>query len=175
MRRASMRRWKLPMAAGVVVLAATVATGCTGAPARTGLITHVEERPSASASAPVVVPSPGAFDPLLTQQACTAAALSTFDSTRLFHSQMAVIERAAADDDTATLIAAANLIQRSFVQLAHGLALLSHRSLSPEVAQALQEASQTVTEISSNTYAGSTADVSTKLADVTTSVLTACA
>jgi hypothetical protein len=175
MRRASMRQLRLPLAAGVVVLAAIVATGCTGGPPRAGLARNVEDRPSASMSAPVVLASPGTFDPLLTRQACTAAALSAFDSTRLFHSQMAVIERAAADDDTATLIAAANLIQRSFVQLAHGLALLSHRPLSPEVAQALREASQTVTEISSNTYAGSTADISSRLADVTTSVLTACA
>jgi hypothetical protein len=175
MRRASMRQVKLPMAAGVVVLAAVVVTACTGTPSRSGLSNTVEDRPSASVSGPVVLPGARAFDPLLTQQACTAAALSAFDSTRLFHSQMAVIERAAADDDTATLIAAANLIQRSFVQLAHGLAQLSHRQLSPEVAQALQEASQTVTEISSNTYAGTTADISSKLADVTTSVLTACA
>jgi hypothetical protein len=172
-----MRRLKLPVAAGVVVLASIVATGCSGAPARTGLAAAVEERPSGSVSAPVALPSAsaGAFDPLLTQQACTAAALSAFDSTRLFHNQMAVIEQAAADDDTAKLIAAANLIQRSFVQLAHGLALLSHRPLSPEVAQALLTASQTVTEISSNTYAGSTADISSKLADVTAAVLTACA
>jgi hypothetical protein len=175
MRRASIRGVKLPMAAGVIVLAAIVATGCTEAPSRARMAAAVPERPAASVSAPVVLPSPAAFDPLLTQEACTAAALSAFDSTRLFQSQMAVIERAAADDDTATLIAAANLIQLSLVQLAHGLALLSHRPLSPEVAQTLREASQTVTEISSNTYAGSTADISTKLADVTTSVLTACA
>jgi hypothetical protein len=163
---------KLPMAASAVVLAAAVATGCTGTPAHPGLAAPVEVR--ASARVPAAVPV-GAVDPLLTRQACTAAALSAADSTRLFHSQMDVIERAAADDDTATLIAAANLIQRSFVQLAHGLAVLSNKPLSPEVALALKQAAQSMTEISSNTYAGSTADISTRLTDLTNSVLTACA
>ena len=176
MRRTNpMPRLKLPMAAGAVVLAAAVATGCTGAPAHTSLAGPVDV-PQSSADVPATAaPIAGAVDPTLTWQACTAAALSAADSTRLFHSQMAVIERAAADDDTAALIAAANLIQRSFVQLAHGLAVLSTKPLSPEVAQALKAAAQSMTEISSNTYAGSTADISSRLSDLTNSVLTACA
>jgi hypothetical protein len=110
----------------------------------------------------------------LTRQACTAAAISAADSTRLFHNQMAVIEQAAADDDTAALIAAANRIQRSFVQLAQGLSTLSTKAMSPEVAQALRDAARSMTEISSSAYGGSTADINTRLTDMTTSVLTAC-
>jgi hypothetical protein len=167
-----MRRLTLPTAASVVVLAAAVATACTAPPARTSLTVHATERPRFDIS--VDLP-PNAVDPMLTRQACTAAALSAVDSTRLFHNQMAVIERAAADDDTGTLIAAANRIQRSFVQLAQGLSTLSTKPLSPSVAEALREAAATVTEISSNTYGGSTADISARLADLTSSVLTACA
>jgi hypothetical protein len=175
-----MRRLKLPMAAGAVVLAAAVASGCTTAATTTTTTTaHSElaaaanERPSPDATADV--PAASGVDPMLTRQACTAAAISAVDSTRLFHNQMAVIEQAAADDDTAALIAAANLIQRSFVQLAKGLAVLSTKPLTPEVAQAFREAARSMTEISSNTYAGSTADINTRLTDLTTSVLTACA
>jgi hypothetical protein len=165
-----MRRLKLPMAAGmVVVLAAAVATGCAATPLRTAdLARAANERPALDAP-------DGTTDPTLTQQACTAAALSTVDSTRLFNNQMAVIERAAADDDTRRMIAAANRIQLSFVQLAQGLAVLSAKPVNPEVAQTLRAGSQAMSEISSNTYAGSTADINTRLTELTASVLTACA
>jgi len=114
-----MRRLKLPMVAGVVVLAAAVASGCTTTtPVHSDLAAAANERPGLDAPI-TVTPSPVPVD--LTRQACTAAAVSAADSTRLFHNQMAVIEQAAADDDTAALIAAANRIQRSFVQLAQGL------------------------------------------------------
>jgi hypothetical protein len=169
-----MRRLKLPMAAGAVLLAAAVASGCTTPPTvHSELAAPANERPGLDATTAVPLPS-GAVDPMLTRQACTAAAISAADSTRLFHNQMAVIERAAADDDTAALIAAANRIQRSFVQLAHGLSMLSTKPLSPEVAQAMRDAARSMTEISSSTYAGSTADINTRLTDLTTSVLTAC-
>jgi hypothetical protein len=175
-----MRRLKLPMAAGAVVLAATVASGCTTTTtttttAHSELSVAANERPGLDATASADVPVATGVDPMLTRQACTAAAISAVDSTRLFHNQMAVIEQAAADDDTAALIAAANLIQRSFVQLAKGLAVLSTKPLSPEVALAFREAARSMTEISSNTYAGSTADINTRLTALTTSVLTACA
>ena len=181
-RRDPMRRLKLPMAAGAVVLAAAVASGCTAttttttaATAHSELSVAANERPGLDAPASTDVPVAGGIDPLLTRQACTAAAISAVDSTRLFHNQMAVIEQAAADDDTAALIAAANLIQRGFVQLAKGLAVLSTKPLSPGVVEAFRAAARSMTEISSNTYAGSTADINTRLTDLTTSVLTACA
>ena len=142
-RRDPMRRLKLPMAAGAVVLAAAVASGCTAttttttaATAHSELSVAANERPGLDAPASTDVPVASGIDPLLTRQACTAAAISAGDSTRLFHNQMAVIEQAAADDDTAALIAAANLIQRSFVQLAKGLAVLSTKPLSPGVVEA---------------------------------------
>jgi hypothetical protein len=167
-----MRRLKLPMAAGVVVLAAAVASGCTTtSTVHSELAAAANERPGPDAPI-TVTPSPVPVD--LTRQACTAAAVSAADSTRLFHNQMAVIEQAAADDDTAALIAAANRIQRSFVQLAQGLSTLSTKAQSPEVALALRDAARSMTEISSSTYGGSTADINTRLTDMTTSVLTAC-
>jgi len=169
-----MRRLKLPMAAGAVLLAAAIASGCTSTTTmHSELAAAANERPDADAPV-VVTPSAVAVDPTLTREACIAAAISAADSTRLFHNQMAVIERAAADDDTAALIAAATRIQRSFVQLAQGLSTLSTKPLSPEVAQALRDASRSMTEISSSTYAGSTADINSRLTDLTTSVLTAC-
>src|SRR5215475_3979122 len=176
MRRiAPMRRLALPMTVSVVVVALAVATACSAAPARSSFAmtatTATERRPSIDATD---LP-PSAAEPTLTQEACTAAALSAADSTRLFNNQMAVIEQAAADDDTGALIAAANRIQRSFVQLAQGLSTLSTKPVNPEVAQTLREAAATVTEISSNTYGGSTADISARLADLTSAVLTACA
>ena len=130
---------------------------------------------NAPAATPTPTPAPTAAPVDLTLQACTAAAISAVDSTRLFHNQMAVIEQAAADDDTAALIAAANRIQRSFVQLAQGLSTLSTKPLRPDVAETLREAARSMTEISSSTYAGSTADINSRLTDLTTSVLTACA
>jgi hypothetical protein len=162
------------MAAGAVLLEAAVASGCTTTTTvHSELAAAANERPGLDA--PITpAPSPGAVDPMLTRQACTAAAISAADSTRLFHNQMAVIEQAAADDDTAALIAAANRIQRSFVQLAQGLSTLSTKALSPEVAQALRDAARSMTEISSSTYGGSTADINTRLTELTTSVLTAC-
>jgi len=166
-----MRRLKLPMAAGVVVLAAAIASGCTTTTTVHSELAAANERPGPDAPI-TVTPSPVPVD--LTRQACTAAAVSAADSTRLFHNQMAVIEQAAADDDTAALIAAANRIQRSFVQLAQGLSTLSTKAQSPEVALALRDAARSMTEISSSTYGGSTADINTRLTDMTTSVLTAC-
>ena len=159
-----MRRLKLPLAMGAVVVAAAVGTACTNPPTTATL-----------ASAPSASPdSLFAYDPWLTQQACTAAALTTADSARLFRNQMALIEKAAAEDNPSALVAAASVVQRSFVDLAEGLAFLARKPVSPQVAAALSDVSASFAEISSNTYVGSTSDISTRLSQLTAAVVRAC-
>jgi hypothetical protein len=122
--------------------------------------------------APSSSPSPG--DPILTQQVCAAAAILTGDGARLYNDELAVLEKAAAQGDQATLVEAAEKIQKKFVQLADGLSELSKRSISPKLKAALLEASAALTEIASQTYAGTTSDIKDRLASLGTSFVPVC-
>jgi len=154
-------------AAGTVLLAGAVATACAGAPAQSTVVMALTPAPMVAQPAPVV-------DPMLTEQACAAAALSAGNSTMVFHDEMAVIEKAAAQDDTGTMVAAADQIQRAFVQLAKGLETMSKRPLDAPVRAAFKAASTSLSEISSTTYTGSTADINKRLSDVSASLALVC-
>jgi hypothetical protein len=122
----------------------------------------------------VASPTPSAADPNLTLQVCTAATLAAADGTKLFNDQWARLEKAAAKGDQAAMVRAAELIQRTFVELAAGLGAMSRRSVSPQVKLALAEGSAVLTEISSQKYAGTTADISRELADIAAGFAKAC-
>jgi hypothetical protein len=162
-----MRQLRFMAAAGTVLLAGAVATACAGAPAQSTVVMALTPAPMVAQPAPVV-------DPMLTEQACAAAALSAGNSTMVFHDEMAVIEKAAAQDDTGTMVAAADQIQRAFVQLAKGLETMSKRPLDAPVRAAFKAASTSLSEISSTTYTGSTADINKRLSDVSASLALVC-
>jgi hypothetical protein len=162
-----MRQLRLFAASGTVALTAVLVAACSPGPARPMVMMVPTPRPV------VVTPTP-TVDPMLTQQACAAAALSAADSTQVFHTQMARIEKAAALDDTGTMVTAADTIQRAFVELAKGLESMSKRPLSPPVRAVFSAASKSLSEISSTTYAGSTADINARLSDVSASLTQVC-
>jgi hypothetical protein len=162
-----MRQVKLMAAGCVVALSAVMVAAC--APAATP-----EAGPAPGAHPVWASVPPAPADPVLTGQACAAAAISAASSSQLFRDKMAAIETAAAQDDAAAMVAAADDIQLTFVELAHGLAALSKRPLSPAVRAALTKASAALTEISSNTYVGTTADISQRLAEVSATLVAAC-
>lgn len=147
----------------VVVIVAACASGDGG------------QRPAAlmfPSVAPSSSPSPG--DPILTQQVCAAAAILTGDGARLYNDELAVLEKAAAQGDQATLVEAAEKIQKKFVQLADGLGALSKRSISPKLKTTLIEASAALTEIASQTYAGTTSDIKDRLTSLGASFVPVC-
>jgi hypothetical protein len=119
-------------------------------------------------------PTPSAGDPNLTLQVCTAATLAAADGAKLFNEQWARLEKAAAKDDPAAMVRAAELIQRTFVELAAGLGTLSRKSVSPQVKLALAEGSAVLTEIASQKYSGTTADINRELADLAAGFAKAC-
>jgi len=165
--RASMRQLRFLAAAGTVLLAGAVVTACAGAPPQSTVVMALTPAPMVAQPAPEV-------DPMLTQQACAAAALSAGNSTLVFHDEMAVIEKAAAEDDTGAMVAAADQIQRAFVQLAKGLETMSKRPLDGPVRAAFSAASKSLSEISSATYTGSTADINKRLSEVSASLALVC-
>lgn len=130
--------------------------------------------PTSSVIASAASASPAVVDPNLTLQVCTAATVATADGMKVFNDQWARLERAAAKGDPAAMARAAELIQRTFVQLAAGLATLSRKSVSPQVKLALAEASAVLTEIASQTYAGTTADIRRELADLAATFAKVC-
>jgi hypothetical protein len=153
--------------ATAVAVVVFVLAACTPGPAG---------RPAAlmfpSLGASMAATSPG--DPILTKQVCAAAALLTGDSANLYTDKLTALEQAAAAGDKTTMVAAAEAIQDRFVQLAAGLGALSHRSVSPKVKAVLIEASAAISEIASQTYAGTTTDIKNKLTDLGNSFARVC-
>jgi hypothetical protein len=141
---------------------------CSGGP-RAGAPMALPTPSVASAS-----PMPSASDPNLTLLVCTAATLAAADGAKLFNDQWARLEKAAAKGDPAAMVRAAELIQRTFVELAEGLGTLSRKSVSPQVRLALAEGAAILTEIASQTYSGTTADISRELADLAAGFARAC-
>jgi hypothetical protein len=88
---------------------------------------------------------------------------------------LAVLEAAAAKGDQAAMVAAAELIQKKFLDLAASLATLSQKFVDSDVKDALTAASATLKEISSESYPGTTQDTQKRLGDVAATFAKACA
>ncbi len=156
----------LAVAATVVIAIAA----CTDDPAQPG----PSAQPSTSASAGLTAPPPSPGDPAVTKQVCTDAVKVATDGTKIFNDQLVALEKAAAKGDQTAMVAAAEAIHKKFTEMAAALGTLSQKSVSPSVKAALTDASAALTEIASETYAGTMADTKKKLTDLALSFTKAC-
>lgn len=141
---------------------------CTDDPAQPGPGTQ----PSTSASAAPTTPSPGNL--VVTKRVCTDAVKVATDGTKVFNDQLVALEKAAAKGDQTAMVAAAEAIHKEFTEMTAALGTLSQKSVSPSVKAALSDASAALTEIASETYAGTMADTKKKLTDLAASFTKAC-
>ena len=144
-------------------LLATVAAGCSPVPAA------VEgPLPTGSASAsPSLSPSPTAppVDAAVTLDVCNQVSAASVAVTKVFKDQMAAIEQAAAHNDQASMVTAAETINTQFVTVAAAFRDLAKLAIPPELKTVLTDIATALTQMSSVAYAGTTVDILKKLND----------
>lgn len=158
-----------------VLACAAVATVVFAAGACTGDSQAGPSQPTTSASAGLgttLPPAPG--DPGVTRQTCTAAIKVATAGTKVFNDQLAALEKAAAKGDQTAMVAAAEAINKEFLAMASALGALSQKTVSPSVKAALTDASAALSDIASETYTGTMADIKKKLTELGASFTKAC-
>ena len=168
----------LVVTAGLVVLltgvlVASVACG----PVPVAVVSPTVD-PSASASGSASAsPSPTAppIDPEVTSEVCTLAAAATTGATSIFNDQIGALEQAAARNDQAAMVSAAEAINKQFVQLAANLNQLAAYPVSPELKKVLTDIITAVNQMSSLSYTGTTVDIRKKLLDFAAAFTRTCA
>lgn len=157
----------------MVVATATLAAGCQGSDPTTTAMPTISPSESVSPS-PSASPTPSPLDPAVTSDVCSLAAAANASTTRVFNDQIAALERAAADENQAGMVAAAETINRQFVSLAAILTQLSERPVSPELKTVLTEIAEALTDMSSLSYTGTTVDIRKKLLDFAAAFTSTC-
>jgi hypothetical protein len=151
--------------AGLVAAALLVATACTQIP-RSVVSPSGEATPSESVTpSPTVSPTPPAVDPATTLAVCTEASSATAVTTSIYNEQIASLEQAAARNDQATMVLAAEAINRQFIALADTLTVLSQRAVSQELNTVLVDIATALRQMSSLAYTGTIVDIRKKLLD----------
>jgi hypothetical protein len=120
---------------------------------------------SASASPSPTAPTAPPVDPEVTSEVCTLAAAATAGATSIFNDQIGALEQAAARNDQASMVSAAEAINKQFVQLAANLNQLAAYPVSPELKKVLTDIITAVNQMSSLSYTGTTVDIRKKLLD----------
>ncbi len=155
--------------AGATLVVTTAA--CTGERPLPGPL-----QPTAGASSSVPPTAPASpDDPAVTRRTCTAAIGLARDGMKVFNEQLAVLEKAASRGDQTAMVAAAEAINKKFNDMAASLGTLAQESVSPPVKIALTGASAALSDVASETYAGTMVDITKKLAEVAATVTKACA
>ena len=152
---------------------------CTGDGQRPGVV----GQPTVSGSAPAPSGTAGATptatpappDPAVTRQVCADAVRAAGEVVKLFNDQLAVLERAAARGDEATMVAAAEKIMDELTEMATTLRVYAQRSVTPPVRAALSKAAATLSEMASESYPGSPADIKKALTGLGSAFTSACA
>jgi hypothetical protein len=160
------------VAVAVVVGLSLSAGACTRQPIAVVTTSGTSaESPSPSATPS---PTPPPVDPAATQQTCAQALAETSNGTQIFNVQIAALEQAAAVNDQAALVAAADAINKEFTALAATTATLAARPVSPQLKTALTDISAALSVMSSTAYTGTTVDIRKKLADFAAALNKAC-
>jgi flagellin-specific chaperone FliS len=156
--------------AGLIVVA-----GCSPAPAAvdaapTGSPTGSESPTPTASPAPTAPP----VDPAVTYEVCTQASNATAATTALFNEQIAALEQAAARNDQAGMVTAAEAINKQFQALSAALATMAQRQIGDELKKILTDISEALAEMASLSYTGTTVDIRKKLLDFAAAFTTAC-
>jgi hypothetical protein len=159
----------------VIVLALTLtATACTQP------VPVADQSPTASTSpATSLSPSPSPTtppeDPAVTADVCSLASAATSSTTKIFNDQIAALEQAAARNDQATMVRAAETINRQFANLAATLTQLAARAVSPALRTVLTDIATALTQMYALSYTGTTVDIRKKLLDFAAAFTSTCA
>lgn len=174
MRRGGMRGW-LVSGAALLTIALSV-TACQRDPRSPGLAASPDPSASSSASASASAsPTPPPVDPAMTAEVCGLAAAATETTTTIFNEQIAALEQAAAHNDQAAMVLAAEAINQQFVNLGTAFTQLAKRRISPELRDVLIDISTALEEMSSLDYTGTTVDIRRKLVEFSTAIASTCA
>jgi hypothetical protein len=122
-------------------------------------------------------PGPGTTtpaDPAVTRELCAKAVKATADGVRVFNTQLAVIEEAAADGDEEAIVSAAKVINVRITGMATTLRAYSRAPVSARVRVRMAQASAALRHLSSEEYAGTPADIRETLTDVRRKLRDAC-
>jgi hypothetical protein len=171
MRRGGMRGW-LALGAALTLLLMTVACREQTTPPDLAGPSDTSASPSASAAAS---PTPQPPDPAATAEVCGLAAAATETTTTIFNEQIAALEQAAARNDQAAMVVAAEAINEQFMSLGNTFTQLAKRRISPELRVVLTDISTALEEMSALSYTGTTVDIRRKLLDFGTAIGSTCA
>lgn len=161
-----MRRVLVVAAAGLT-LAGTALVGCSngGTPQATSTpLPSASTTVGGSTSAPSS-PAPTG-DPKVTAQVCEQASKAVVEAGTFFAAQMAALEKAAARGDQDAVVAAATAIQTKITTLGAAVATFAAQAVSPELRAVLVSTAKSLTDIASETYAGTQADIQKKLTEL---------
>jgi hypothetical protein len=168
MRRGGVR-WP---ALGAALLGVTLMAGCQGNGGSPRLAASPD--PSATTAATSASPTPPPVDAAATAEACGLAAAATQTTTAIFNEQIAALEQAAAHNDQAAMVAAAEAINQQFVDLGSSFTQLAKRRISPELRTVLTDISTALEQMSSLAYTGTTVDIRRKLLDFSSAISDTC-
>ena len=168
--------WRTLLAVGsvAVVIVALTAAACH----RSVPVATEAPSPDATASAsPSVSLSPTSppEDPAVTADVCNLASAATAGTTKIFNDQIAALEQAAARNDQATMVTAAQTINRQFANLAATMTQLAERPVSPALRTVLTDVATALTQMYALSYTGTTVDIRKKLLDFAAALAKTCA
>jgi hypothetical protein len=112
---------------------------------------------------------------MATAEVCGLAAAATDTTTDIFNEQIAALEQAAASNDKAAMVAAAEAINKQFADLAEVFAQLAERPIAPELQVVLTDIAAALTQMAALSYTGTTVDIRKKLLDFTSAIEHTCA
>jgi hypothetical protein len=156
-----------------VLLAATLAVACQPE-ANPDLSASVDPSASPGTSAASASPTPPPVDPAATAEVCGLAVAATQTTTTIFNEQIGRLEQAAARNDQAAMVAAAEAINQQFVSLGNTFTQLAKRRISAELRTVLTDISTALEQMSSLSYTGTTVDIRKKLLDFGTAIGSTC-
>jgi hypothetical protein len=139
-----MRGW---LALGAAVLAAMLVVACQ--PETVTPPDLVATGPTSPDASPSPSPTPSPVDAAATMEVCGLAAAATQTTTTIFNEQIGKLEQAAARNDQAAMVAAAEAINQQFVSLGNTFTELAKRRISPELRTVLTEISTALEQMSS--------------------------
>jgi hypothetical protein len=157
---------RIVTAVGVLTLVLATAMWGTAACATGGA--HAALMPT-----PTLTPSPRP-DPVVTSQICQEATTAVAGASSSFALQLAVIDQAAAEGRTSTILLAADAIQNRLLSLAGRLSTWSKRPVPAAVRKALTGGVATLHAITASTYPGNQADIARQLTELARALTRAC-
>jgi hypothetical protein len=114
-------------------------------------------------------------DPAVTADVCSLSSAATASTTKIFNDQIAALEQAAARNDQASMVRAAETINRQFENLAATLTQLSERPVTPALRTVLTDIATALTQMYALSYTGTTVDIRKKLLDFAAAFAKTCA